>query len=58
MGKHQNKQISKNKRDGGRERAKTDHSNDLILCVGVNVCLSVIHNYLNLQCAVEHPHQR
>lgn len=40
-----------------RETGNTDNGNDLILCVGVNVCLSVKCNYLNLQCDVEHPQQ-
>lgn len=43
------------KQKADREK-KTDGSDDLIVCVGVNVCLSVIYNYQNILCAVEQPH--
>lgn len=55
------KKISKGEKKTNKLRQgkrKTDNRNNLILCVGVNVCLSVIRNYPNLQCALEHPHQR
>lgn len=54
-GRKTKSRLAQEKKKAEREK-ETDGSDDLIVCVGVNVCLSVIYNYQNVLRAVQQPH--